>query len=314
MRRSLIVLLVGLSVVTVDAQRVRARRIRPGPPSAAPPGATLIFSTTFPTSATLESGITRTCHATNQKTPPSGWDDTEICGSGDNITAHGGFVTLAHPNGDELTLSANFTGGAGGLGFRHWVADQHDNNGGGIKLKVGASNGGTPPGNFYLRFYIRYMAGWTWGDVHAPDPDYSKDLYGLFTTGTFPNFTLGYHADHFWVWNGPGCGSQTLCSASNTGWATTQGAATGDGLFHCRQLHIDNTGGVGAAVVQLIDDGVTKISVTNGDFGSTGGLDELVIGSNLDWPLNGAGEGSMDYDDFAISVTSMPSCPYAKGA
>src|SRR5687767_3141719 len=52
-----------------------------------------------------------------------GLGDASICGVGDGIGGHGGWTTPGHPKGDEITAAANFSGGAGGKGFRHWRAD-----------------------------------------------------------------------------------------------------------------------------------------------------------------------------------------------
>lgn len=279
------------------------------PPAAASPSVSLIFSTTFPSSSTVEAdGKTRLCTARNQCTgtcPTGFWPDAAaICGSNGGVKPHGSQGTTGHPNGGAIASAANFTGGGGGNGYRHYVADGHDVNDGGIKVDLSFLNGGSSPDHVYIRFYLRYMLGFAWTTI-----GYSKDLYFTSTSGS-EDWTTGFaQGQKFWIWNGGGCGTQTICSADGVGWDTVMGGATSDGLFHCRQIEFDSRGGSGAAIVKMWELGVLKVSTTTAPIPAAT-FPFFIIGSNYDVPANGAGDGYIDFDDFAVSTVSMPSCAY----
>lgn len=285
----------------------------------------VVFSTTFPRSPgmTEADGIFRSCGERSQTADASGavapfWFDAVICSAGDGLLSHGSQGTTGHPRGDQITAAANFIGGAQstGMGFRHWVCDGHDCNAGGLKVEWPSA----PHNPVYLRYYIRFMAGFAWlTSSGGTSPGYTKDIYGLFNQSPMPNWTNGVAADNekTWVWRGTNCsgagGLQTICSAVGRGWQFLMGGTVGDGLFHCRQLEIDSRLGSGATIVRMWDNGTLLLERTNADWPTGGGSLGIVLGSNNDSAANGPGDGYVDFDEVELSTVAVPSCPYASG-
>jgi len=81
----------------------------------------------------------------------NGLTDASVCNSGDGISGNGGWTTSGGSL-DQITAAANYSGGGGGRGFRHWVGDGLNNTGGGIRV----SWVGVP--EIWFRYYIRFQS------------------------------------------------------------------------------------------------------------------------------------------------------------
>ncbi|MFZ3066075.1 MAG: fibronectin type III domain-containing protein, partial [Nitrospirota bacterium] len=77
----------------------------------------------------------------------------------DGLTAYGGWVTTDGKE-EQITSAANYPGGAGGRGQRHWLGDGSANNSGGTKIEFTS-----PQSELWIRWYMRFQTGFTWSDL-----------------------------------------------------------------------------------------------------------------------------------------------------
>ena len=225
-------------------------------------------------------------------TQSRGLSENVVCGVGDGIAGWGAWTTPQHPNGDEITLAANYPGGGGGRGFRHWRGDGSNVNSGGLLITLPA----TLP-EMWIRFYMRYESGFNWSPLN-----YTKDLYvNVTATGAF---TVGFHS-------GDGFGVATISPSRNIigspGWASVNGGTRADGLWHCYETHVKvNTSGANGIAEAWID-GRQSMSFHDVDFKMIPGWSFFGLGSNQATPANG-GEKYTDYDDIAVSASGRIGC------
>jgi hypothetical protein len=200
----------------------------------------------------------------------------------DGISSGGGWTTSGG-HGEQITSTANYPVGGGGRGQRHWIGDGANNNSGGVKINFNSS-----PSELWIRYYIRYKAGFKWTSL-----GYQKLIY-------FDNGTVLELVD----WDSVNIYKSGNHQSNTGGWDTmykngpidpTTGHRISDGSWHCMEWHIRLSGGLGEAWV----DGVKYISINGLSYGSD--LDFL-FGSNANNPGNG-GDMYMDLDDLAISNT-----------
>jgi hypothetical protein len=226
----------------------------------------------------------------------------------DGMAGSGSWTTAQHPLGDQITAAANYAGGGGGLGFRHWRANGQNSNGGGLSVTLP-----TAVTEFWVRWYMRYQAGFAWNPSGAPQ--YTKEVYFIGNTAT--DFYLGFYqgGNTFQAWvRLPG-----YVYRAPWGWQSINGGLVGDGKFHCYEAHIKKDTNHQNGVLQMWFDGVQKLSLTNVDFNSTGSWQGFELGSNQYNP-NNATDMYTDYDDIAVSTsgyigpigstsTTMPNAP-----
>lgn len=286
MRRSLICLLIAFSVVTVDAQRGRARRVRPVPPlGVSLCGANCVLETTFncPAVSFVADG------SSNAIVCPA-----EDAVKGNNTNAPGG----------ELMLAANYPNGRGGLGFRHYRCDGVNCGGGGLGICWPGCSGEVERTELWMRFYMRYQSGFAWlGGV----PSYTKDWYINSGSAHGNATTFGFH--------GAGWGfAMNSGSPQNVQdvptWSTVMGGTTGDGNWHCYEMHmkLQSSLGVPDGVFEAWVDGSPGVSNTSIDNSSTGGWSFAQIGGNQSNVSNGGATVYTDFDDIAISAVGRIGC------
>jgi len=229
---------------------------------------------------------------------PNGQNDNNVCQTGDGIAGHGGWST-SNGSWDQITSVANYSGGGGGKGFRHYRGDGVNNNGGGlfITLPSGLSE-------MWVRWYMRYSSGFAW--ANPGNPEYIKDHYWFGTDGSIffgaygdtgaPNFYRSWGMIH----------DRSPTYGSATGWVPTMGGNTGDGLYHCYEYHVKANGA--ASVIEIWVDGVRYLSKTDANIGS-GTFTGFILGSNQR-VVTGAGgtDYYTDYDDIAISNSGRIGC------
>jgi hypothetical protein len=204
-----------------------------------------------------------------------------ISRANDNTTSNG--------RGWQVTSAANYSGGAGGNGFRHWRGDGTNNLSGGITITLPSSYT-----ELWLRWYMRYQSGFAW--TPAGNPLYTKDIYGS-------------EGGDYWIYGiqGAGWGLTDISSANHSNgamdWSDLMGGNTGDGLWHCHEFHI-NRAGAGAGVIEVWIDDVQYVNATGLTLSNTS-MSSFRIGSNQD-EVTGAGAADYytDYDDFAVSDTA----------
>ena len=190
---------------------------------------------------------------------------------------------------DRITTEANYPGGGGGKGFRHYRGDGTNVGGNAIQIDLGA---GYP--ELWGRFYMRYQLGFAWLNGQ---PHYSKDLY--VNVATPSAWVFGIQGSASWgIFNG------STSIPSSKSWVSTMGGSTGDGQWHCYEWHIQH--GAGARIEIWVDEVQVLNTTTNMPAGSTR---SMAVGENQNLV---AGAGAIpwytDYDDFAFSTSGRIGC------
>ena len=236
----------GFPPSTTNIQLLGARAVKRPTPFVAVVAGVLAF-------VWIGSGITRAA------TVPLTWQTTFNCSDWnqtmgltaaqmncDGMGGYGNWATSGHPSGDQITAAANNPAGGGGRGFRHWRGDGTNINGGGFSMNLP-----TALTEMWMRFYMRYQAGFQWSLLN-----YTKDVY--FHDGTV--LTLGFHSANSW---GVSVISPSVNLYGNYGWQSVMGNSTSDGLWHCYESHL-KAGPSGIAESWI--DGVLVHSNTNVSF------------------------------------------------
>ncbi|MDD2272140.1 MAG: hypothetical protein PHP95_11010 [Desulfuromonadaceae bacterium] len=185
---------------------------------------------------------------------------------------------------EEITSAANYSGGAGGKGQRHWVGDGQNVNTGGTKLTFA-----TPQKEIWIRWYIRYQSGFKWSFL-----GYDKILY--FNDDPASGNIVGLEYNGLRSYSG---GTGVLHNVSTGGWDAMYPSGVSDGSWHCMEVHLksDATNGV----VQYWVDGSLKLNATGGVSGGYP-ITSFTLRSNQNSPNNG-GVYYTDVDDISINNT-----------
>lgn len=227
-------------------------------------------------------------------TQSDGLSDAVCSGAVDGVTGNGSWTASPGAVEDQFTSAANMAAGGGGLGFRHWLGDGLNNVGGGIVINFTAS------AEVWIRYYIRYASGFTWGSRTANKSIYvNRGQGGTFYFGPYDG-VIGAHVEVDSTDEGHGAGNRY----SSTTWATWQGGSTGDGLWHCLEVHakMNSAGATSDGELHYWLDGTQIYARTNVHFSDSNGstFSDMAVGENADSPLNGA-PTAVDYDDIAVS-------------
>ncbi len=209
----------------------------------------------------------------------------------DGLTGHGNWTcdnADSTVKEEQITAAANYSGGKGGKGQRHWMGDEINNVSGGLKISFASSQS-----ELWIRWYMRYENGFQWNPLNN-----QKILY--VNVGSLNLTTIQY------VWSDQvriasvGYGGYYLSPQGN-GWQTIMGGNASDGGWHYWEAHLktDTTGSNGIA--ELWIDGTQRISVSNANFGSLP-FTHIAIGENGFKPANGRCM-YIDFDDITISTT-----------
>ena len=241
-------------------------------------GVPLVFQTTF------------NCPEWRQS---DGLNDNQVCNSGDGIAGNGAWTT-SNGSQDQITTPANYAGGGGGRGFRHWVGDGLNNTGGGIKVSWSGIS------EMWFRYYIRFQSGFRWGGGVSPN---MKTIYCNYAEpGTF-YFGLhdGVIGGHVEVDKTGGTGNHH----SSVTWAQWQGGSTGNGNFHVLEVHarMNTTGSSSDGVLEFWLDGAPLYSSSTVHFSNSTGtrFNNCKVGENHNNPQNGGVDVYVDFDDIAVS-------------
>jgi hypothetical protein len=228
-----------------------------------------------------------------RRAPGVHWDhtvdphtDAAIGQTGDGVGPHGDWVS-SNGNGDQILTAANYSGGGGGKGFRHFRGDGANNGGGGLNITLPS-----PVTEMWVRFYMRYQSGFAW--TPAGQPVYTKDHY--WSVGG--NYLIyGIQGGHSWGLTYIGSSNHS----SSLTWAASQGGNTGDGQWHYHEYHAKQNGANG--VLEIWIDGVQVLNDTGVNLGSSP-WSRFALGENQE-TVTGAGGSDYftDYDDIAISTT-----------
>lgn len=225
----------------------------------------LVFQTTFNCSPWLQT------------------NGTDPCLPGDGIGRHGDWTM--NGKGDELLAAANYPGGGGGLGFRHWRGDGTNAAGGGISISLPQATN-----EVWVRMYMRFQAGFGWV---GGAPLYTKDHYwGACGSGCI---IFGIQGSNSWGINYNGSDNHS----SSLSWAASQGGPVGDGQWHAYEYHVLKNGA--SSVVEFWFEGVRYLSKSV-NLG-TATMTSFSLGENQS-AVTGCPSGCYtDYDDLAISTT-----------
>jgi len=184
--------------------------------------------------------------------------------------------------GEEILASANFPGGLGGYGQRHWVSDGTNNHSGGLLITLGGSFT-----EIWVRFYVRFQSGFKWLNN---SPHYQKMCY-------FNNdhvFGLQPGSSQSW-----GLDTQAGTTAfGSVSWSDMNGGVLGDGQFHCIEFHLKQNGANGQFEIWVDD--VQALDTTL-NLGSTP-YTNFIFPSNQNEIVD-SGEDSyyFDLDDVVVS-------------
>lgn len=226
-------------------------------------------------------------------TQSDGLADADIGVAGDGISGAGGWTTGLGAE-DQVTAAANYSSGGGGKGFRHWVGDGLNNVGGSIQITLPATES-----EIWIRYYIRFQSGFAWNGTIINMKTIYNTGTGTFYFGIFNN-TVGGHveadSDH-----GQGQGNHF----STVSWSDWQGGSTGDGTFHCLELHckINPIGSVADGQFQFWLDDVELYNNTSVKFTTSDGVKfpGFKVGENSNDPQNGGVDVYVDFDDIVVS-------------
>ncbi|MCJ7816956.1 MAG: hypothetical protein MUP55_03815 [Candidatus Aenigmarchaeota archaeon] len=266
---------------------------------------TIFFISVTPVFAAVNLPWSTTFNCADWGGSAAGFDATLTC---DGLERGGRWGT-AGGTWDSITAAANYSGGAGGKGFRHWIGDGVNSQGSGIKITFPSS-----VDEFWLRWYMRYETGFNWQSI-----SYQKVWY----------INIGHPNCVCWEpigWNGTRLA--LLYNGANTpyggaGWDTwyaggaigPSGHRTSDGGWHYFEIHLKKEVAGGDGVYDYWFDGVLADHRTNVVFNSGGasvgvGWDHMVIDNNR-YPSNGR-DMYNDFDDLAVSTTG-PIGPISTG-
>lgn len=244
--------------------------------------AATIFSTTFSDA---------NCATWNQS---MGLGDATVCQNGDGIEGYGPWTAPNHPNGDEIVAAANFSGGLGGKGFRHWSGNGMNSGGGSLNIYFPSQT------EMWVRYYVRHQLGFAW----QGGPIYQKQIYvnsGAFSApGTFyfglHDSSVGGHVEVM----------SSVNQITSKTWVSLQGGSTGDGTFHCIEVHakMNNPGASSNGIMEVWVDGVKVYTNTAVQFSTTTGAtwQQFTLSNNENAPSSASNvDQATDFDDIVIS-------------
>jgi hypothetical protein len=188
--------------------------------------------------------------------------------------------------GDQITLAANRPGSPG-RGFRHWVGDGTNRNGGGIRITWPAAS------EIWLRFYVRLEKGFAWTNAVN-----MKMLY--VNQGQSNGFYFGLHGKAI-----GGVIGGTKIHHAPVSWTDWMKGPVSDGQWHALEIHckMNSSPSSSDGVWEFWLNGKLIYSAANVQWSTTAGdkFSEAQVGSNQADPLNGR-DVYVDYDDIVVST------------
>ncbi len=213
----------------------------------------------------------------------------------DGLTGHGSWIT-SDGKEEQITSAANYPGGGGGKGQRHWLGDAPVDNSGGTRIEFASSQS-----ELWIRWYTRFQIGFQWNVLFEykaliVDPGLStqiligprwQDQLGIVRSGNPYDSSSG-------GWN----------TIMVNGGTDARGNKTSDGQWHLFEIHLkmDTNGNNG--IVEFFVDGVRRLYRTDVNYGTSAGWSNMVIGDNGGRVANGVPSAYyVDYDDMVISTS-----------
>ena len=175
----------------------------------------------------------------------------------DGLNKHG---TWSCDNGDgtrmeeQITSAANYPGGGGGKGQRHWIGDGVNNISGGLSASFTS-----PQNEIWMRWYMRYESGFEWNVLNN-----QKIIY--FDPISYTRLIIHYYGiDKIRVYSY--AAKTGYASQNGTGWKSMMGGLSSDGKWHLWEIHIkmDTNGKNG--IIELLTDGKRVINERTANLG-----------------------------------------------
>jgi hypothetical protein len=215
----------------------------------------------------------------------------------DGLTA-GGSWTTSLGSREQITTAANYGGGSGGRGQRHWIGNGTNNNSGSIGYSF------SPTNELWVRWYVRWQPGFALASSGGSQKvlyfagggcGQPNGCYFQFESSAFKMVVAGHlYATYSYGWN-------TLNGGNNS--------ATGN--WYCFEIHVksETSSGAGNGIAQWWVDGVLRHDHRNVNFGnSSTGFSFFMLPSNAVAATVGGQDMYNDIDDVTVSKTGRIGC------
>jgi len=218
-------------------------------------------------------------------TVAEGWtadvDNTAFASPGATVGSVTNWETGTAPL-DSVITAANYSGGRGGRGHRHYRSG-HNTMGGGLRIVLSS-----PQTHIWFRYMIRYSSGFTFS---GGSPTYTKDWYDDSGNGFIIGFQGGQYGYHVIS------GSQNY--PSNIGgapqaWSDWYPGGTSDGSWKCVEGEMNKSGGI----LRMWIDDVLTMDRSGTSISSASDFDYMVTNNH---DLVTSSNSYTDYDDIAVS-------------
>lgn len=210
----------------------------------------------------------------------------------DGISGYGAWTT-SNGNVEQITAEANFPGGGGGRGQRHWIGPGGANNSGSLSIRFSS----VQP-EIYIRWYQRYQKGFKLSGVREQKWLYSREPVQRPYLGWYNDDEVRA-VDSRTTTVGPGSG----------GWKTFvgKGDMVSDGDWHWIEVHLkmDTNGSNGVVRIWMGHAGhagTLVLNANNVNWGTGAGWQEFAIPENLGFADN-TQDMYHDIDDIAVRTT-----------
>jgi hypothetical protein len=254
-------------------------------------------------SAQINLPFSSTYDCPEQSQDTSGWVSCDGQGKG-------GDWQTSNSSAEQITAAANYPGGGGGRGQRHWIGQSSPgpNNSGGVNYSFAQQ-----VQEVWIRFYVRWERGLKLGGNTQPIARNHKIVYFAGGNCGYPSgcyFDIG--GGHFaFVVNG----RSTLVGSGWDGMFNGSDAPS-DGRWMMMEFHMKNeTGSQNNGIAQWWIDGQLVLDQRNLDFAGSTGFWGFILPSNHQFTtVNGACcDMYEDIDDIAIRTTG-PIGPVSGGS
>lgn len=214
----------------------------------------------------------------------------------DNTETPGPQATIAG-NYEQITTAANYSGGAGGRGQRHWIGggvtgfgcgDQ--DNSGGIIIRFPSDQT-----QVWVRMYVRFQTGFTWASYDEFKMMYLSPGFGHFATA-IETYDTG---STFSIYTNSG--DQAWHGTTNYGFAELWGDPS-LGAWHVLEVFLKKETSGPNGIIRIWTDGILRANDTTVTYGGT--LSWIELPSNSKTYPCGDPDRYVDFDDVSITNTT----------
>lgn len=200
-------------------------------------------------------------------------------------------------NRTQILDLANNSSGGGGRGSRFWVGTGQNNISGTIGVQFPSYQK-----EIWIRWYMRHQSGYSFSSLQD-----DKNLYIYSASSSYqviPEFSGSNY--RLAIQGGP---DPEQIITSGYGWSQVMGGSSGDGQWHCYEIHLkmDTNGSNG--IGRLWIDGTlrasnTAVNYSNNNATAQQGWSEFVFEENGKYISDGP--WTVDYDDMVIYNSTPP--------